>query len=83
METKMIIKLSKVTDVYHFIEVVKSFASDIDLASHQNPKHTVDAKSVMGVFALDLSGDLDVILCNGDNEVEKNKFVSVMRQFQE
>lgn len=82
MEKKLMIKLSKVTDVYHFIEVVKSFSSDIDLASHQNPRHMVDAKSVMGVFSLDLSGELDVTLCNCDNEVERNKFVSVMRQFQ-
>lgn len=83
MQTKVTIKLTKVTDVYHFIDVVKEFSSDIDLASKGNPKHMVDAKSVMGIFALDLSGKLDVILSNDDNELEKNKFISVMRQFQE
>lgn len=83
MQTKVIIKLKEITDIYQFVDVVKEFSADIDVASCSNLKHVVDAKSVMGIFALDLSNELEVTLCNNDDEIEKNKFISVMRQFQE
>jgi phosphotransferase system HPr-like phosphotransfer protein len=45
------IRLSTIEDVRDFVEVVRQFEGDIDLASG---RYIVDAKSIMGIFSLDL-----------------------------
>ncbi len=45
------IRLSTIEDVRDFVEVVRQFEGDIDLASG---RYVVDAKSIMGIFSLDL-----------------------------
>ena len=51
MKTFMI-KLSTLEDVRKFVNTVTAFDGDIDLKSG---RYTVDAKSIMGIFSLDLS----------------------------
>lgn len=48
---KASIKLSTIEDVRKFVEIVTGYDMDIDLASG---RYTVDAKSIMGIFSLDL-----------------------------
>ena len=48
---KISIKLSTIQDVRKFVETVTSYDMDIDLASG---RYIVDAKSIMGIFSLDL-----------------------------
>ncbi len=45
------IKLSSIQDVRDFVETVCKYDIDIDLASG---RYVVDAKSIMGIFSLDL-----------------------------
>ena len=45
------IRLSTIEDVRDFVEVVRQFEGDIDLSSG---RYIVDAKSIMGIFSLDL-----------------------------
>ncbi|WP_410511775.1 HPr family phosphocarrier protein [Paenibacillus sp. BR2-3] len=49
------IKLSSVKDVKDFVNMVKLFDFDIDLFSD---RYVIDAKSIMGIFSVDLSQPL-------------------------
>jgi phosphotransferase system HPr-like phosphotransfer protein len=51
------IQLRTIADVKDFLRVVSDCPSDIDLSSG---RYVVDAKSVMGVFSLDLGKPLRV-----------------------
>ena len=48
---KVNIKLSTIEDVQNFVEIVNRFDEDISLSSG---RYIVDAKSIMGIFSLDL-----------------------------
>lgn len=80
-EVKETIKLNSIEKIYKLNNIAKDFKTDIDLCSKNNPRHKIDAKSIMGIFALDLSDELEVILTNGSDEVEKNEFINAMKQF--
>ena len=45
------IRLSSIEAVRNFVEIVRKFEGDIDLSSG---RYIVDAKSIMGIFSLDL-----------------------------
>ena len=45
------IKLSSIQDVREFVEIVTIYDIDIDLSCG---RYVVDAKSIMGIFSLDL-----------------------------
>ncbi len=49
--------LSSINDVKNFVNIVSRFDYDIDLASG---RYIVDAKSIMGIFSLDLSKAITV-----------------------
>ena len=51
MKTEVKIRLSSIEDVRNFVELVRQFEGDIDLSSG---RYIVDAKSIMGIFSLDL-----------------------------
>lgn len=45
------IKLSSIEDVRNFVNIVSKYEIEIDLSSG---RYVVDAKSIMGIFSLDL-----------------------------
>lgn len=45
------IKLSSIEDVRNFVDIVSKYEVDVDLSSG---RYIVDAKSIMGIFSLDL-----------------------------
>ena len=47
----MDIRLSTIQDVQNFVNIVNRYDLDIDLSSG---RYIVDAKSIMGIFSLDL-----------------------------
>ena len=47
----MTIQLKSVNDVKDFVGIVNNFTYDVDLVSG---RYVVDAKSIMGIFSLDL-----------------------------
>ena len=54
---KVVIKLKEIKDVYDFVAAVTKYPGDIDIVSG---RYRVNAKSVMGIFALDLTQPLDL-----------------------
>lgn len=57
------IMLNSINEVKNFVNIVNKYACDIDLTSG---RYVVDAKSIMGIFSLDLSKPIKVDI-HGDN----------------
>lgn len=55
--TKVMVKLSTIESVYDFVAVVMKAECDVDIISG---KYLVNAKSVMGLFSLDLRQPIEV-----------------------
>ena len=53
--TNVKVRLSSIQDVRNFVDTVTKYNIDIDLSSG---RYIVDAKSIMGIFSLDLSKEL-------------------------
>ena len=51
------IKLTSIKDVRDFVDIMTAQTIEIDLTSG---RYTVDAKSIMGIFSLDLSKPIDL-----------------------
>ena len=51
------IRLSSIEAVRDFVEIVRKYDSEVDLSSG---RYVVDAKSIMGIFSLDLSKPIDL-----------------------
>lgn len=66
------IKLSLAENVKQFVNVASAFSYDMDLRAG---RHVVDAKSILGIFSLDLSKPitLEVYADNCDELMEKIK----------
>ena len=61
---KAVIKLVSIDDVKEFVKKANEKNYDIDLSLG---KYTVDAKSIMGIFSLDLSRDIGLTI-HSDND---------------
>ena len=55
--TKVMVSLQAINDVKEFVNIVMRYDFDIDLVSG---RYAVDAKSIMGIFSLDLSKPIDL-----------------------
>ena len=63
---KTTVMLATINDVKNFVSVVSKCDYDVDLISG---RYAVDAKSIMGIFSLDLSKPIDLnIHAEGDAE---------------
>jgi phosphocarrier protein HPr len=51
------IQLKSINEVKEFVSIVNTFDFDIDLVSG---RYIVDAKSIMGIFSLDLAKPIEV-----------------------
>ena len=49
--------LSSINDVKDFVNIVSKYDFDVDLTSG---RYVVDAKSIMGIFSLDISQPIDL-----------------------
>ena len=58
-----VIKLREIKDVYDFVAVVTAYPGDIDIVSG---RYRVNAKSIMGIFALDLTQPLNLEVFGDD-----------------
>ena len=61
---KVNIKLGTINDVKEFVNVVALCDYDVDLVSG---RYAIDAKSIMGIFSLDLSKTIDLNIHAEDN----------------
>lgn len=55
--TEFVVVLSSINDVKNFVNVVTKYDYEIDLISG---RYVVDAKSIMGIFSLDLTKPIKV-----------------------
>ena len=68
------IMLTSINDVKTFVNIVNNYEFDVDLVSG---RYVVDAKSIMGIFSLDLSKSI-VVEVRDDN---CDKFMDELKQF--
>lgn len=57
------VKISTINDVKKFVNAVSKYEFDVDLISG---RYAIDAKSIMGIFSIDLSKEL-VMKAHTDN----------------
>jgi len=57
------VRISTIDDVKQFVNTVMRYGYDADLVSG---RYAVDAKSIMGLFSLDLSGELTLKIHSDD-----------------
>ncbi len=57
--------LSSINDVKDFVNTVSKYDYDVDLTSG---RYVVDAKSIMGIFSLDLSKPIKVEVHNDNSD---------------
>ena len=77
MENMIKINLNKIEDVMKFYTLVNTFPSDIDVVSGST---VIDAKSLLGLYSLDLSKDISIRIIS-DNVEEKRRFDFEMEAF--
>ncbi len=62
---KVNIKLSAIADIRNFVDIVTKYPNDIDLSSG---RYIVDAKSIMGIFSLDLMQPIELTAYGDDTD---------------
>ncbi|MHB1453091.1 MAG: HPr family phosphocarrier protein [Saccharofermentanales bacterium] len=67
------VRLKSIGDVKEFVRIVNSFEHDVDLVSG---RYIVDAKSIMGIFSLDLAGPIKVEVHDEAGAVLKQELAS-------
>ncbi len=73
------ISLQMATQVKKFVSIVQNYSFEIDLRSD---RYVVDAKSILGIFSLDLSKPINVEIHAGENEkAECDKLIEELKQF--
>ena len=55
--TQLNVRFKAITDVYDFVAIVTKYSFEVDMCSG---RYIVDAKSIMGIFSLDLLSDIQV-----------------------
>lgn len=69
------IMLNTINDVKNFVELANRYDFDVDLVSG---RYAVDAKSIMGIFSLDLTKPIQV---EAHTESDNTKFLEDIKNF--
>ncbi len=69
------ILLKSINDVKDFVNIVNKYDFDVDLTSG---RYIVDAKSIMGIFSLDLSKPIKVEVHNDNADSFINEIKSII-----
>ena len=64
INVKLTLKLNGLDDVKRLIDITSRFEENMSL---MNGSYAVDAKSILGIFAIDLSKPVELV-CDGENE---------------
>lgn len=73
----MHIKLNTIEKVKEFVTITSKYNEDMFISCG---RYIVDAKSILGIFSLNLSNDLKLSIDTNDNAI-KEKFYSEIRKF--
>lgn len=71
------IKLNTIEDVKNLVSDVTGFDCDFEIVSG---RFVVDAKSIMGIFSLDLSKELKLVI-RSDDEFEVDRIKNKIKRF--
>ncbi len=71
------ISLNSIDKVKSFVNDITKFDVDFDLVSG---RYVIDAKSIMGIFSLDLSKPIDLNI-HSENDAEANTILSVLAPY--
>ena len=71
------IRLSSIQDVRNFVDIVTKHNIDVDLSSG---RYVVDAKSIMGIFSLDLLSPI-TLSAQTENEAEAAALLAALKDF--
>ena len=71
------IKLNTIEDVKNLVSDVTGFECDFEIISD---RFVVDAKSIMGIFSLDLSKELKLVI-RSDDEFEVDRIKNKIKRF--
>ena len=69
--------LGTINDVKEFVNIVTGYDFDADLVSG---RYAVDAKSIMGIFSLDLSKPITLNI-HTENAGDAEKFLAAVKKF--
>lgn len=61
--TTAAIRINAINDVKDFVTIVSRCPYEVDIVSG---RYSIDAKSIMGIFSLDLSNDLELKIHSDD-----------------
>lgn len=78
MKNKFVVKLNNIETLKNFISDISKFESNIDAI---RGRYVIDAKSIMGMFSIDLSQPVDILIYS-DNERELEKFEEIMKKYE-
>ena len=62
--TSVTVNINSIDKVKRFVSAITSFDNDFDLICD---RYVIDAKSIMGIFSLDLSKAIDLNIHDDDN----------------
>ena len=68
--------LNSINDVKDFVNIVSKYDFDVDLTSG---RYVVDAKSIMGIFSLDLAKPLDFVV--HDDSAKADELLDAVTKF--
>lgn len=78
MNKKIKVNLNKIDKIKKFVKIARMFKSDIDIMTD---RAVIDAKSILGIYSLDLSQNTYVqIISNDINEYKE--FKKQMEEFE-
>lgn len=75
---KKIITLEGINDVKKFVNVVSKYEFDVDLLSG---RYAVDAKSIMGIFSLDLTKPIEMEIHAEEDDESAQNFLEEIKDY--
>lgn len=60
------IHVRTIQDVHKFVNLASKYDIDADVYAVNNGRHVVPANSILGIFSLDLTQDLKLVIVKGD-----------------
>ena len=74
---RVFIRINSIDKVKKFVNYATNSELELDLVSG---RFVIDAKSIMGIFSLDLSRDIELCI-HSENEEAVNKFLETIKDF--
>lgn len=72
----IIIKFDTIAQIKEFVDAIQPFPTDFDLVHN---RYIIDAKSIMGIFSMDLSKPLTLVV-HSDSDVVKNQVKAELKR---